>query len=311
MEKARVPFGRRIEENIKNYTPGHLFHIDQIESIFEDLYKTVGVELLLTDRHGLKMACAGSFPEQIPDVVKEPGIKIRIANRTVGHLYAGFDHVPEEKKASAESLVNNLSVLLMSYAQVSYLHNESVDYIDELEERIEKDSYQVKYHDRNDVLTGTLNRTYFENRVKIVERSEVVPVGLIVANINDWKFVNDNYGAEESDRLIQIVAQILKKEAKKDYVIGRVDGDVFHVMIPMVEDGELEQYCEAVKIACENYEDDILAPSVATGAVTKTNVEEHIEDLFSDAEYSMLENKLEMKQAKGYQDRLKKGLKSA
>lgn len=311
MEKAGVPFGRRIEENIKNYTPGHLYHIDQVESFFEDLKATVGIEVLLTDRHGLKMACAGNFPEQIDDVVNNPGIKIRIANRTIGHMYVKYDGVAPDKKAAAEGLVENLSSILMSYAQVSYLHNESVDYIDELEARIEKESYQVKYHDRNDVLTGTLNRTYFENRVKIVERSEVVPVGLLVANINDWKFVNDNFGLEESDRLIQSVAQILKREAKKDYVIGRVEGDVFHIMIPMVEDGELEAYCEAVRTACEQFTDEILSPSIALGYVVKTNVEEQIEELFSDAEYLMLENKLEMKQQPGYQERLKKGLKSA
>lgn len=311
MERASVPFGRRIEENIKNYTPGHLYHIDQVESFFEDLKATVGIELLLTDRHGLRMASAGAFPEQVEDVVNHPGIKIRIANRTIGHLYVRYDDVAEEKKASAERLVKNMSSILMSYAQVSYLHNESVDYIDEMEAKIEKESYQVKYHDRNDVLTGTLNRTYFENRVKIVERSEVIPVGLLVANINDWKFVNDNFGLEESDRLIQTVAQILKKEAKKDYVIGRVEGDVFHVMVPMVEDGEMETYCQAIKNACESFEDEILAPSVALGYVVKMNVEEHIDELFSDAEYLMLENKLEMKKQPGYQERLKKGLKSA
>lgn len=132
MERAGVPFGRRIEENIKNYTPGHLFHIDQVESFFEDLKATVGIEVLLTDRHGLKMACAGQFPDQIEDVVNEPGIKIRIANRTIGHLYVRYEGVAEDKRASAERMVTNLSSILMSYAQVSYLHNESVDYIDEL-----------------------------------------------------------------------------------------------------------------------------------------------------------------------------------
>lgn len=309
MEKAGVPFGRRIEENIKNYTPGHLYHIDQVDSFFEDLKATVGLELLLTDRHGLKMASAGKFPDQIDDVVNNPGVKIRIANRTIGHLYVRYDGVAADKKEAAERLVTNMSSILMSYAQVSYLHNESVDYIDELEAKLEKESYQVKYHDRNDVLTGTLNRTYFENRVKIVERSEVIPVGILVANINDWKFVNDNYGIEESDRLIQTVAQILKKGAKKDYVIGRVEGDVFHVMIPMVEDGEMESYCESIRTACESFADEILAPSVALGYVTKVNVEEQIEELFSDAEYLMLENKLEIKQAPGYQERLRKGIK--
>lgn len=311
MDKKRVPFGRRIEENIKNYTPGHLFHIDQIENFFENLRDLLGVEILLTDRHGLKMASAGDFPTEIDDVVANPGIKIRIANRTIGHLYTKLDNVEEAKKASVEKMIDNMSTILMSYAQVSYLHNESVDYIDELEESLEKESYQIKYHDRNDILTGTLNRTYFENRVKIVERSEIVPVGFMIANINDWKFANDHFGADESDRLIQIVASILKKEAKKDYVIGRVSGDVFHIMIPMNEDGELEDYAKRVSKACEEYEDEILAPSVAIGYVQKTNVEEKAEELFSDAEYEMLQNKLEMKAKPEYLARLQRAVISA
>lgn len=308
MEKTLIPFGRRIEENIKNYTPGHLFHIDQIESFFESLHETLGVEILLTDRHGMKMASAGKFPDQIEDVIKDSGTKLRIANRTVGHLYYRMEGVATDKMKQVEALLDQMTVIMTSYAQVSFLHNESVDYIDELEERLEKESYQVKYHERNDILTGTLNRTYFENRVKIVERSEVVPVGVIVVNINDWKFARDNYGADESDRLVQIVAQILKKQGKKDYVIGRVDGDEFYVMIPMVQDGEMEAYCSKVKEACLAFEDDILAPSVAIGMTTKTNVEEQIMELYSDVECDMIEDKLQMKAEPGYQERLEKGL---
>ena len=52
-----------------------------------------------------------------------------------------------------------------------------------------------------------------------------------------------------------------------------------------------------------------MAPSVAFGVVYKQNVEESLSVLISDAEYAMFENKLEMKQEPGYEERLKKGLK--
>ena len=51
-----------------------------------------------------------------------------------------------------------------------------------------------------------LNSTYFDNKMQIIDRSQAVPVAVICANINDWKYVNDNFGDEESDRLIQVVA---------------------------------------------------------------------------------------------------------
>ena len=98
----------------------------------------------------------------------------------------------------------------------------------------------------------------------------------------------------------------MKQEKKPDYVIGRVDGDVFIVLIPMAEDGEAEDYCQRVQQACLSYEDGILAPSVACGVVYRTNVEEMIEDKLDDAEYEMFNNKFEIKNAPGYRERLEK-----
>jgi len=97
--------------------------------------------------------------------------------------------------------------------------------------------------------------------------------------------IYDNFGVEKSDSLIKLIASIVKKEAKDEYIIGRIDGDVFLVLIPQAEDGEAEDYCRRVQAACQAYEDDVLAPSVAAGIVYKTNVEEHLAEKVSDAEY--------------------------
>ena len=142
-----------------------------------------------------------------------------------------------------------------------------------------------------------------------MDHSEVVPVAVINVNINDWKFVYDNFGVEKSDSLIQLIASILVKEAEGEYIIGRIDGDVFLVLIPMAEEGEAEDYCRRIQAACMAYDEDkVLAPSVAVGIVYKTNVEEHLEDKVSDAEYEMFNNKLEIKNTPGYKERLHRGL---
>ena len=90
--------------------------------------------------------------------------------------------------------------------------------------------------------------------------------------------------------------------------MGRVDGDVFNVIIPMPEDGEAEEYSKAVQNACDAFEDEHLAPSVATGVAYKTNVEASMESVFSDAEVEMLENKIFIKNSEEYCNRLKKKL---
>ena len=175
-------------------------------------------------------------------------------------------------------------------------------YIDERKRALHS-SYQ------KDELTGLFNSDYFEKRMATIDRSSVLPVAVINFNINSWKFVNDNFGDEQSDRLIEIISGIIAQEAKPYFVLGRMDGDMFGVLIPMALEGEAEEYVEKVVQRCNNYEDSILAPSVAAGIAYKTNIEQKLEDLMSDAEYSMFEKKYEMKNSPDYRDRLEHGLK--
>jgi diguanylate cyclase (GGDEF)-like protein len=275
----------------------------------EILHKLSGVEVLVTDRHGEKMISFGNFAAFRPDVVNDPGVKLRVVDRTVAHIYLRYDRVEEDKLSLVSTFLEKLIETYESVGMQTYYHKETAVYADELEAKLEKETYQVKHGEKNDELTGVLNRTYFDNRLKIVDRSQIAPVSAICININDWKFVNDNFGDEESDRLIQIIAGIISKNAKPEYIIGRVDGDVFNVLIPMPEDGESEEFCATVKADCEAYEDAILAPSVAIGNVLKENVEEKLTDKLADAEYEMFEDKFEMKNAPGYRERLTKGLK--
>lgn len=298
-----VSLEKRIKENIRNYSLDQLFDMNALSDYLECACVVSKISLLLVDRHGEKTVCIGEFGDFQPDVVNAPGNKIRVSNRTIAHLY-----VKEDETLSDESrrLVEVIAQQLSQLAANTYEKIETSIYADELEQRLEKEQYQVKHGEKKDALTGTLSSTYFENRAKIIDRSDVVPVAVICANINDWKYVNDNFGEEESDRLIKVVAGILQQEAKDEYVIGRCGGDFFHVLIPLVEDGEAADYCSRVQKSCEAFEDEKIAPSVACGYVFKTNVEQTVQELLSDAEYEMFNNKFEMKNAPGYRERLEK-----
>lgn len=308
MAYGSISLEKRLKDNIKNYGLSSLLDTDRMSEQLEILHKLSGVEILVTDRHGEKMISFGNFASFHPDVVNDPGNKLRVANRTIAHIYLRYDNVDDVNLPMISTFLEKLIETYESVGEQTYLHKETAVYADELEEKLEKESYQAKHGEKNDELTGVLNRTYFENRLKIVDRSQIAPVSAICININDWKFVNDNYGDDESDRLIRVIADIISKNAKPEYIIGRVDGDVFNVLIPMPEDGESEEYCAAVKTACERYEDARLAPSVAIGSVLKENVEESLTDKLADAEYVMFEDKLAMKNAPGYRKRLEKGL---
>ena len=306
MAYKTVPFEKRIKDNIKNYAPDKLFPVENLTEYFKAFTKACGVEILLTERHGERLISTGDFSNFNGDVVANPGRKVRVCDRTVGHLYCRFDDVEDSGKAIFDLMLDQLVALLERFGEQTYLFTESSFYIDELEDK-EKARQQIRIHiEKLDPLTGVFNKLYVEKRMGIIDRAEIIPVGVVNININDWKYVNDHFGDEESDRLIRLVANLIRTESKAEYVVGRVDGDVFVTLIPMAEDNEAEEFARRVQAACLASEDAILSPSVACGVIYKSNVEQHLEDLLSDAEYEMFRNKLEIKNAPGYRERLEK-----
>ena len=303
-----IPYEKRVKENIRNYSLGNLYDMEIMKSYLSNLAQVLEINILLTDRHGEKEVVIGdSFLGFHPDVVNDPGRKIRVQNHTVGHLYINPLNKNRDERLIGE-MVDETVQLFARLGEEAYLRRESSIYLEELEKQLADKQRAVAADEREDVLTGVFNKLYFDSKMKVIDRSEVVPIAVLNVNINDWKFVNDHYGDEESDRLIAVVAGILKEEANPYFVIGRIDGDVFGVLIPMAEEGEAEDYAKRIQDKCLAYEDPRLAPSVAVGIVYKTNVEETLEAKLSDAEYEMFDNKFEIKNAPGYKERLQKGI---
>ncbi len=303
-----IPYDKRIKENIRNYSFSNLYHMDIVKKHLQNLADVLEINILLTDRHGEKEIVIGdSFLGFYPDVVNEPGRKVRVQNRTIGHLYIK-EIVSTRNSRQINDMVDSTVRLLEDLGEEAYFRHETSIYLEELEVLLKEKRRQIIQNETDDALTGVYHKNYFNTRMEAIDRSEIVPVAVLNVNINDWKFANDHFGDEESDRLIRIVADILKKESKSDFIIGRIDGDAFGVLIPMATEGEAEEYVKRVRDACDTYEDAVLAPSVAVGMVYKTNIEEKLEERLSDAEYEMFNNKFEVKNAPGYQERLKKGI---
>ena len=304
MNYGIIPLEERLKENIRRYHSEDLYDMQTVQWQMEQIADRYELELLLTDRHGERAVVLGDFEDFAPDVVKEPGRRVRIYDHTTGHLYVKGTISDKMAEHAVSMLIRELE----DWGEKAYLASELAEYKDELESHLEAGRQQLKTDERKDILTGTLNKTYFENRMKIIDRAQVAPVALIQANINDWKFFHDNFGIEESDRLIQEVAAILKRKAKPDYVIGRCGGDLFNIIIPMPNEQEAEDFVSRVRAELDAYEDDILVPSVAFGIVYKENVEESLFDKLSDAEYEMFDDKFEIKHTAGYQEKLRKQL---
>ena len=134
----------RIKDNIKNYSLENLLLLDYLEAKLKNLSELTGAEFLVTDRHGERKVCVGNFEGVEPDVVAEPGEKLRVASRTVGHVYVNYDKVSEERLAVVKEAVKQDLFLIAVFAEEFYLHKEYAFYADELEEQVYRGKYQAR-----------------------------------------------------------------------------------------------------------------------------------------------------------------------
>ncbi len=99
-----------------------------------------------------------------------------------------------------------------------------------------------------DSLTGVYNRFGMERFfTKMKKKCLMSQVFLQVSfvDIDGLKAINDEYGHEEGDRIINVTAEILQKKAGKNYVI-RYGGDEFIVMGNVHSEKEVEVYWQNV-----------------------------------------------------------------
>lgn len=87
---------------------------------------------------------------------------------------------------------------------------------------------------RTDTLTGLFNRGHFYRRLEEslkLARREKWQLGLMLLDLDKFKPVNDTFGHQVGDALLEDVARIFLKAARETDVVGRLGGDEFAILL--------------------------------------------------------------------------------
>lgn len=104
---------------------------------------------------------------------------------------------------------------------------------------------QVKKEDRRkytDMLTSLKNRNYLNYNMKIWNDSKKYPQAIIIVDLNNVKYVNDNYGHEQGDKLIVGAASILINAQLENSEIIRSDGNEFLIYLVGYSEQQISTY---------------------------------------------------------------------
>ncbi|MTJ93682.1 MAG: sensor domain-containing diguanylate cyclase [Desulfovibrio sp.] len=85
---------------------------------------------------------------------------------------------------------------------------------------------------RNDPLTGLRSRTFFTMTVDELEQQAVRPVGVIAADVNGLKMINDHLGHEEGNAVLCQAALLLRGGLDSAACVARMSGDEYTVLLP-------------------------------------------------------------------------------
>jgi len=92
---------------------------------------------------------------------------------------------------------------------------------------------------RHDALTGVFNRHYFNELIaqEVLRASRYDhPIGLLMIDVDRFKEINDRYGHQTGDTVLQEIASVLRETVRATDMIVRYGGDEF--LIVLTETGE-------------------------------------------------------------------------
>jgi diguanylate cyclase (GGDEF)-like protein/PAS domain S-box-containing protein len=159
---------------------------------------------------------------------------------------------------------------------------------------------KVRYQSFHDGLTGLYNRVYLEKEIERLDTERQLPIGIIMADLNGLKLINDTFGHEVGDEMLRQSAEILKKSCRREDIIARWGGDEFVIFLPQTTKEDSKAILQRIVEKCtETYVKDI-SLSLSVGSAIKNNSNENMVDILKEAEENMYRHKLEeSKQIKG------------
>lgn len=98
---------------------------------------------------------------------------------------------------------------------------------------------KIKYIDQ---LTSLKNRNYLNDNIEAWDESEVYPQSIVIVDLNNVAYINDNYGHQEGDNVIKEAANILIKTQIPNSDILRTSGNEFLIYLVGYDEKQIVAY---------------------------------------------------------------------
>ena len=145
-----------------------------------------------------------------------------------------------------------------------------------------------------DVLTQSSNRRHFFECAQQAfdsAREDGTPLAFLLLDIDDFKRINDSYGHQEGDQVLQRIADSGKAVLRRGDLFGRIGGEEFAAVFPGCNAQVAEQIAERLQREIQrqgfSHGDETYSVTVSQGLTGLTDEDESLDSLFARADAAM------------------------
>lgn len=142
-----------------------------------------------------------------------------------------------------------------------------------------------------DMLTSLKNRNYLNDNIEKWDNSEIYPQTIIVVDLNNIAYVNDNYGHQEGDNVIKEAANILITGQMENSEIIRTNGNEFLIYLIEYDEKQIVSYIRKLN---KELKDLSYGFGAAIGYSIINDAIKTIDDAINEATLDMRNNKEEL-----------------
>lgn len=149
--------------------------------------------------------------------------------------------------------------------------------------------YRLLLHDR---LTGLYNRTYFDYKLQELEEQGPLPWTIIFGDLDGLQLINDVFGSEEGDRVLQKTARILLASCRREKdIVVRWGEDEFIMLLPAAGPEIAGNICKRINTLCRSNGHGPFGLSISLGTATKKRPSQETSYILQLAESRAYQNK--------------------
>ena len=262
-------------------------HIQDVIDMQEEVFEVCEIEKMLQDK---KLFCM--YEEKYTNKLYKTILKSLTHENYKSEEMAKkiFDRIIHHKDEMNEQLKRDVGIMV---ATIDYLSN-IIETLDE-PKIIEEDKSETLIETSiKDQLTNLFLRDIFDVTIKkqVDESNRTgLPLSLIMLDIDDFKTINDTFGHQQGDKVLEKIGYLLNENIREMDMAARYGGEELVILLPNTQLHEAFVKAQQIREDIQNLDFDGFDVTVSVGVSQTNDLINTDSKLIQTADYSMYQAK--------------------